>query len=118
MKSSTGGEVACRTIEITVSDFARYEVLHNSTDATMTHVGKLLNPTRIGEPQHLKRGGFRYAVRDRSEVIHSKRRDVRVVVRLRGEAATARHLAIARGVHARAEADEGARLEIASLRAC
>ena len=29
MKGRTGGEVACRTIEITVSDFARYEVLHN-----------------------------------------------------------------------------------------
>jgi hypothetical protein len=29
MKSSTGGEVTRRAIEITVSDFSRYEVLHN-----------------------------------------------------------------------------------------
>jgi hypothetical protein len=29
IKSRTGGEIACPTITITVSDFARYEVLHN-----------------------------------------------------------------------------------------
>ena len=57
MKSSTGGEVAGRMIKITVSDFCENRGLTQCRlTPTMTHVGKLLNPNRIGEPQHSKRG--------------------------------------------------------------
>ena len=56
MTRSIGGEFACRTIEITASDFADTRSYTISTDATMTRVGKLLNPNRVGEPEHLKEG--------------------------------------------------------------